>query len=89
MDNIYFIQTTYDDGALCERICDNWVEDIGYFTSFKEAKANAKEVLIMHFNCPEETIEETEYGFESDDGRCYGFTVYCATCVHELKPFEK
>lgn len=86
MEKIYYLRLGYDDGAIYERLSDNWVSDIGYFTSFEEAKAKAKIVLMSTFSPPDSEVVETEYGYESDKGKRYGFDTWCSCEVCELKP---
>ena len=91
MDKIYVLMTSYDDGAIYERLTGDWIEeDVGYFSSFAEAKAEAKKVIKEKFDISEDNlISEIEDGWESDYGKNYGYFVWCIVKVVELKAYIK
>lgn len=90
---IYVLMTSYDDGALYERLSGDWIETgAGYFSSFEEAKAEAKKVIKERFGINDDNlISESDdgYGWESDYGKQYGYSVWCEVVVVELKAHIK
>lgn len=93
MDKLYVLMTSYDDGAVYERLSGDWIEtDAGYFSSFAEAKTEAKKVIKERFGINDDNlISESDdgYGLESDYGHMYGCVVWCEVAVIELKAHIK
>lgn len=93
MDKIYVLMTSYDDGTIDERLTGDWIETgAGYFSSFTEAKAEAKKVIKERFGIDDDhLISESDdgYGWRSNYGKQYGYFVYCEVAVIELKAHIK
>lgn len=87
MNKIYILMKSYDDGEISDPITGDWiVAESGYFSSFAEAKAEAKKLIRKIFSIGDDyPISETEDGWESDFGNYGGYFVWCKITVIELK----